>query len=553
MKRYVTFLLAWVFFVSQVHNSALAISEGKRVLLFGGANWVLSADGIRATVDLNCRTNQGYNQGITGPISSFVTVSRAAPTLAYADDLAGNWIGFAPNTLRQTNKGCPVEEARTNSIPNSSNSGATVGTPGAFPTNWGQTGTCGITANIVGVGTESGIDYIDVQWNGTTGAGVICNVDFDTTTTAIAAVYGQTWSESVFYKLVGGSLTNVAAINLIILEMNGGGSQINASTVPQTNPTSAALGTQRAKMAYTLPDATAGFVYSRFQVQASGAGVAINVTLRIGWPQLELNPNVLAQVATGAKTIVANGTSGCTGNSGTLSGGSGANPATTFNVTTSGGVVTAVSTNVQGAYTALPASPATITGITGCTGPVTVTLTAADNSAQGFATSPIRTTSAAVARSADNVSLALAFGSSYSMFGQGIPQGITNSSVNQTILQVDAGSDAQRILLWRPNNGFGYTSVGGTGFDLRPIGTWSQFTRAQIAGAAAAGSQAAVVNGGTVVTGSAATLPTTPTEIDIGSSFAGGGSFNGYVERIAVWPNNRISNAGLNALTGTVH
>ena len=45
-----------------------------------------------------------------------LTVTRATPPLAYAENVDGTWTGFAPNVARRTNKGLLIEEARTNVV-----------------------------------------------------------------------------------------------------------------------------------------------------------------------------------------------------------------------------------------------------------------------------------------------------------------------------------------------------------------------------------------------------------------------------------------------------
>jgi hypothetical protein len=107
---------------------------------------------------------------------------------------------------------CPrllLEPQRTNSIRNSTMVGAVAGSPGTLPTNW-SVGTGGLTQTVVGVGAESGLQYIDLRFNGT--ATTVSTEIRVETTTQIAASNGQTWSNSVYAKIISGSITSYIGV-----------------------------------------------------------------------------------------------------------------------------------------------------------------------------------------------------------------------------------------------------------------------------------------------------------------------------------------------------
>lgn len=186
---------------------------------------------------------------------------------------------YDPATLAA--QGFLVEESRTNSIRNNTMQGAVAGTPGTAPTNWAVTTTGGsITRTIVGTGTENGITYIDIQY--VFSAGATATVQFEQGT-QIAAANGQTWTQSTYVKLVGGSLTNISEIRGSIAENNAGGTFLAGSTTAFT-PTTGALSGQRYTHTRTLNNASTAFVVGTTQIVASGAA---DITLRIGLPQLE--------------------------------------------------------------------------------------------------------------------------------------------------------------------------------------------------------------------------------------------------------------------------
>jgi hypothetical protein len=179
-----------------------------------------------------------------------------------------------------------IEEARTNSIRNNTMVGAVAGTPGTLPTNWSVGGvTTGLTREIIGTGTENGITYVDIRFSGTAGAALNPNIIFEVSN-ATAALNGQTWTSSFYLSLVGGSLSNVTNIIPVVSMFNSTPALIGTLAGPAITPTNAALRTQRNSFATTLNQAATAFTYSQIQFSVAN-GVAIDITLRIGLPQLE--------------------------------------------------------------------------------------------------------------------------------------------------------------------------------------------------------------------------------------------------------------------------
>jgi hypothetical protein len=182
--------------------------------------------------------------------------------------------------------GIPFEGARTNEIRNNSMQGVVAGTPGTLPTNWGigGSGIGTLTQTIVGAGTENGIEYVDVRFNGTTST-----TDFQITletTTQIVAATGQTWTFSLFASLAGGSISNITQIRPLAVERTSGGTLVVGT--PASNIASSLTGVlQRFSPAITLAGGgTVARVQPAIQFLFSSA-VAIDITLRIGWPQME--------------------------------------------------------------------------------------------------------------------------------------------------------------------------------------------------------------------------------------------------------------------------
>lgn len=224
-------------------------------------------------------------------LSALLTTTRAST--AYADNAAGIWSAFSSNVPRITDKGLLVEEARTNSIRNNSMQGAAAGTPGTLPTNWSYSD-AGLSQQIVGLGSISGIDYVDLRLFGTTTA-TIENVFFEDGS-AIAGTNGQSWSGSVFLALVGGSLTNITNYSLNTAVRSAVPAYLGEMWTPTFHTTLSAT-LARFRESGTIAFASAATILPYLQLQFS-SGVAVDFTLRIGWPQLELGAFATSPIRT---------------------------------------------------------------------------------------------------------------------------------------------------------------------------------------------------------------------------------------------------------------
>jgi hypothetical protein len=225
--------------------------------------------------------------------SQIVTFTRAS-TASYFDStgtlqsaaIDAPRFDYNPSTLAA--QGLLIEEARTNSIRNNTMVGAVAGTPGTLPTNWSVNtgGLTGITQQIVGTGTESGITYLDIRFSGTPSAVGTYRIITEVTNN-IAALTGQTWANSQYLKLAAGTLTGVTGFTDIYQEFTSAGVFVTEAGVVISSPTTAGLATQRSATSRTLAGgATTAFVRTAIQLSLSVA--AIDITLRIGLPQLEL-------------------------------------------------------------------------------------------------------------------------------------------------------------------------------------------------------------------------------------------------------------------------
>jgi hypothetical protein len=187
---------------------------------------------------------------------------------------------YNPSTL--VAQGLLIEEQRTNSIRNNTMVGASA--PSTLPTNW-LLNVGGLTIGVVGTGTENGIAYIDIRFSGTP-TQTFASVRFESNTQVVAA-NGQTWTNSFYVRRVSGSNTNITSFENRIFYRDSGGTAIQESSSSIAGLLgNTSISGSRTTFAYTSSAATTAFVNSAVYLVTT-IGSAIDITLRIGLPQLE--------------------------------------------------------------------------------------------------------------------------------------------------------------------------------------------------------------------------------------------------------------------------
>lgn len=235
----------------------------------------------------------GVPSGWTYSRASNATYFNSSGVLTVASaDVAR--VDYDPSSLSL--RGIALEPSRTNWVRNSIASAAVSGTPGTPPTTWQALVPSSVTRQIVGTGTEDGIEYIDIRYAGNGGESPF-ELVFDSGTHASAA-NGQVWIGAVFLKLVAGSFTGLGVVGPRIYEFPG---VSQTTTDIRSTVTSAALRTQRTIVSRT--NVNAGTTYEQMRFLVSPSATAWDFTLRFGLPQLELGNVITSPIKTSGATV----------------------------------------------------------------------------------------------------------------------------------------------------------------------------------------------------------------------------------------------------------
>jgi hypothetical protein len=268
--------------------------------------WVVAANasGVEATEVGADDIVELWLEFTGGTLDGAITFTRAGPgtrvnssgvLVSETTDVAR--FDYDPLTLAPL--GILIEPSRTNLVRNNTMVSAVAGTPGTFPTNWAVITVGGMTRQIVAVGVINGISYIDYKISGTA-SGSAHSISFETSS-GIAATNTQEFTVSAFLAVVGGSLSNISAVSFTGNMFNSTPTYLaEATNVTSAESVSATLtrvsrrlACNNASVAYLRPLLTVSFTN----------GTAIDVTIRVGMPQVELASSFSSVISTSTVAV----------------------------------------------------------------------------------------------------------------------------------------------------------------------------------------------------------------------------------------------------------
>lgn len=201
-----------------------------------------------------------------------------------------------------SNGSCPsilVEQATSNQIRNNTMTGAVVGNPGSLPTNWTQS-LVGLTREVVGLGIEKGIEYIDIRISGTASGTTLQRIIFEPSTQIVAA-NGQTWTLSSYLKSIAAPQPP-SQYRLVMHECDSSGVfvTVGAQTITPT--------TSFARYSFTRTLA-GGATVARVQPILEFIvvlGQTYDFTIRVYGPQMEQLPFATSLIQTSTAAVTRN-------------------------------------------------------------------------------------------------------------------------------------------------------------------------------------------------------------------------------------------------------
>jgi hypothetical protein len=201
--------------------------------------------------------------------------------------------------------GLPLWAQRINSIRNNTMQGAVAGTPGTLPMFWSISGLAGLSREILQVGVSQGIVYLDIRLFGTT-SGTFTNIRLELPGTAPAS-NGQTWTQTLYLAIVGGAAQNISSISSRV----GLWSASNVFLADLVTTPANLIGIVGSELirtpetSGTISNASVASLTGYLQLNYS-SGVAIDVTLRIGLPQLEQGAGATSVIFTTNAAVTRN-------------------------------------------------------------------------------------------------------------------------------------------------------------------------------------------------------------------------------------------------------
>lgn len=256
----------------------------------------ISAGAVRAIFHGNTQQSLA-NVTAVGRFSVDVVATGSNTSIALqsaiATSLSGQFDNFSVREITGyvgARRGIKLEPQATNLLRNSQCVGAVVGSPGSAPTNWLYAGR-GAPVSTVGVGFEGGAAYVDVRIQGTL-TDLNPFIDFDVTAAAngAPAVSQATYVGSVYVRRLAGDIRPLWPTL-----------RFGTDAGTYTNDSVGAVGSisdiGSLFVVTGAPGASATRGVLRLTINAA-AGSAIDMTMRISRPQLELGAVATSYIPT---------------------------------------------------------------------------------------------------------------------------------------------------------------------------------------------------------------------------------------------------------------
>lgn len=239
-------------------------------------------------VDPRIQCTRASSATCFGPDGKLRTVAANVPRIDY-DPATGKCLGLL------------VEESRSNMVINNGTSGAVVGvlgSGGSLPTGWSAPTSNGLTAEVLSVGVEDGIPYVDVRFSGTA------------TTNYQGVVFGNvsgyvpstTYTASVYAKLLSGAIPASGSVQFKIRYSHSTGSTDINGAYSNGSFVTDKLRANRLLTTGATSSTSTGAGQLLMVINYS-AGTVIDFSVRLGLPQLEAGSGPTTPILTNSSAV----------------------------------------------------------------------------------------------------------------------------------------------------------------------------------------------------------------------------------------------------------
>jgi len=175
--------------------------------------------------------------------------------------------------------------------------GAVEGSPGTLPTNWVSQSTAGLTLQVASVGTQNGLDYVDIRYSGTATSTTIRL--FWEANNQIVAADGQIWTSSFYTSISGSALPSNYRLGVATNTSAG----FSVSSIVATPNITQSTTLTRYDRVMTLPGgATVARAQPGVYVTVVN-GQSYDFTIRIAAPQFEFGQFVTTYIINNCQWI----------------------------------------------------------------------------------------------------------------------------------------------------------------------------------------------------------------------------------------------------------
>lgn len=284
-------------------TTSQAATTGSKTFNVGANRGWVAGQQLRVTPQDNTAnmlmagTVTSYNATTGDLVANITTVGSDTTTTktAWRIGFSGNRIDHSFSAIG-TRLGLLCEGQATNLIANNSTTGAVagaIGSGGALPTNWNTNSGHGLSVTVGTPGVERGVPYVDLTIAGTVTASPF-ELFFNSTTESTVAE-GNFLSAGAFLKIVSGDLTGITGITQSVTLNESSGTFISRSDYAVTLTANLA----RYELNHTVADTTPNTARAQLSLRLGlTVSAAVNITIRIGLPQLEVGETLTTPIIT---------------------------------------------------------------------------------------------------------------------------------------------------------------------------------------------------------------------------------------------------------------